>query len=98
MGWGAVVAFGGGGGPVAGAGGYGLRDGIPDLRGQVRALCGSKAKLRSIPLGPTGLLARCRRLPGLEAVTGNGFALPASLADDVVSAVETRSLWSRFGL
>ena len=77
---------------------YGLIDGVSDMRSKMQALHGRKVRLRAIPLGPTGLLSRFRRLPGLEAVTGNGFALPGSLADDVVSAIETRSLWSRFGL
>jgi signal peptide peptidase SppA len=77
---------------------YGLIDGISDIRSKMQALHGRKVRLRAIPLGPTGLLARFRRLPGLEMVTGNGFALPVSLADDLVSAIETRSLWSRFGL
>ena len=77
---------------------FGLIDGIADLRSKMQALHGRKVRLRAIPLGPTGLLSRFRRLPGLEMPAGNGFALPASLADDVMSAIETRSLWSRFGL
>jgi signal peptide peptidase SppA len=77
----------------------GLIDGISDVRSKMQALHGRKVKLRSIPLGPTGLLGRFRRLPGLGlCAPGNGFALPASLADDVLSAIEVRSLWSRFGL
>jgi hypothetical protein len=34
----------------------------------------------------------------LQTAGRDGFALPASFADDLVSAVETRALWSRFGL
>lgn len=80
---------------------YGLIDGISDMRSKMQALHGPKVRLRSIPLAPGGLLSRFRRLPGIEGglpLTGNGFALSASLADDVISAIEARSLWSRFGL
>lgn len=80
---------------------YGLIDGISDMRSKMQALHGPKVRLRSIPLAPGGLLSRFRRLPGIAGglpLTGNGFALSASLADDVISAIEARSLWSRFGL
>jgi signal peptide peptidase SppA len=77
---------------------FGLIDGIADLRSKMRALHGDKVRLRAIPLGSTGLLARFRRLPGFGAVAGDGFAFAPSLADDVVSAIEARALWSRFGL
>jgi signal peptide peptidase SppA len=77
---------------------YGLIDGIADLRSKMRALHGDKVRLRAIPLGPTGLLARFRRLPGFGGASGDGFAFAPSLADDAVSAIEARALWSRFGL
>ena len=76
---------------------YGLIDGLDDLRGKMRALHGDKVRLRAIPLSSGGLLSRFRWLPGFEA-RGNGFALPPALADDVISAIEARALWSRFGL
>ena len=76
---------------------YGLIDGLADLRSKMRALHGDKVRLRAIPLSPTGLFSRFRRLPfGTGDV--NGFALPQALADDLVSALEARALWSRFGL
>jgi signal peptide peptidase SppA len=75
---------------------YGLIDGIADLRSKMRALHGDKVRLRAVPMAPSGLLSRLRRLPGLAA--SEGFAFPASLSDDVISAVEARALWSRFGL
>jgi len=45
-----------------------------------------------------GLLSRFRRLPGLQTITNDGFAFAPSFADDLISAVEARALWSRFGL
>ena len=43
------------------------------------------------------MLGRLRRVPGLDVSTmreGREFAI----GDDLLSAVETRLLWSRFGL
>lgn len=78
---------------------YGLIDGITDMRTKMQALHGTKVRLRAVPLSPGGLLSRFRRLPGVESVwPTTGFALSASMADDLISAVEARSLWSRFGL
>jgi signal peptide peptidase SppA len=77
---------------------YGLIDGIADLRSKMRSLHGDKVRLKVVPLAPGGLLTRLRRLPGFTGAGGDGFAFQASLADDVISAVETRALWSRFGL
>jgi len=76
---------------------YGLIDGLADLRGKMRALHGDKVRLRAIPLSAGGLFARFRRLPFGQGYD-NGFALPHALADDLVSALEARALWSRFGL
>jgi signal peptide peptidase SppA len=77
---------------------YGLIDGLADLRGKMRALHGDKVRLRGIPLSSGGLLSRFRRLPGFEAANDGGFALGPALADDLISAIEARALWSRFGL
>ncbi len=79
---------------------YGLIDGISDMRSKMQEIYGAKVRLRAIPMSPGGLLSRFRRLPGLEAgwSPGNGFALSGALADDVISTVEARALWSRFGL
>ena len=76
---------------------YGLIDGIADLRSKMRALHGEKVRLRAVPMAPGGLLSRFRRLPGFQRGFGSdGFAFPPSLADDLVSAVEARALWSRY--
>ena len=77
---------------------YGLIDGISDLRSKMRALHGDNVRLKAVPMTPSGLLTRLRRLPGLAEYGSEKFAFPASLADDVLSAVEARALWSRFGL
>jgi signal peptide peptidase SppA len=77
---------------------YGLIDGLADLRGKMRALHGDKVRLRAIPLSPGGLLSRFRRRPGFGGGTDSRFALGHGLADDLVSTVEARALWSRFGL
>jgi signal peptide peptidase SppA len=76
---------------------YGLIDGITDLRSKMRSLHGEKVRLKAIPMAPSGLITRLRRLPGLGGAGRETFAFPASLADDVISAVEARALWSRFG-
>jgi ClpP class serine protease len=76
----------------------GLIDGIADLRSKMQQLHGPKVRLRAVSITPGGLLSRLRRLPGLEFACGEGFLRPASLADDLISALEVRALWSRFGL
>jgi signal peptide peptidase SppA len=76
---------------------YGLIDGLADLRSKMRALHGDKVRLRAIPLSSGGLFSRFRRLPGFGITGDNGFALGPALADDLISAIEARALWSRFG-
>jgi signal peptide peptidase SppA len=77
---------------------YGLIDGLGDLRTKMQELHGKRVRLRPVPLAPGGLLSRFRRLPGLQGAGGDGFAFAPTFADDLVSAVEARALWSRFGL
>jgi len=76
----------------------GLIDGIADLRSKMQELHGHKVRLKAVPMAPGGLLSRFRRLPGFHTITNDGFAFGPSLADDLISAVEARALWSRFGL
>lgn len=80
---------------------FGLVDGVADVRTRMRELHGDKVRLRVIPMTGGGLLARFRRLPGFstggsaeEAPSTWGAGLPA----EVLSALEARALWSRFGL
>jgi signal peptide peptidase SppA len=73
----------------------GLIDGIADLRGRMRAEFGPKVRLRPIPIGGGGLLARLRRVPSFDAASDSGRL---AFAEDLMSAVETRALWARYGL
>lgn len=66
----------------------GLVDGVDDLRAHMRRRFGEKVKLRVIG-APTSWL---RRWLGPHTV------LPESWADDLISSLETRALWSRYGL
>src|SRR5262245_52322640 len=76
----------------------GLIDGIADLGSKMRELHGDKVGLKAVPLATGGLLSRFRRFPSFEHITNDGFAFAPSFADDLISAVEARALWSRFGL
>jgi signal peptide peptidase SppA len=75
----------------------GLVDGISDVRSKMRELYGDKVRLKVVPLHREGLLARFRRPPpgvGYGELTRGGLAL----AEDLISAIEARALWSRYGL
>jgi ClpP class serine protease len=76
----------------------GLIDGISDVRTKMREVHGKNVRLRVVPIERGWLAVRLRRLPSI--LGGSGSELPQSLAfaDDLVSAVEIRALWSRFGL
>jgi signal peptide peptidase SppA len=77
----------------------GLIDGIADLRSRMRELHGDTVRLRVVPFDGGGWLARrLRRLPGLASITKPSLAPALTLGDDLISAVEVRALWSRFGL
>ena len=74
----------------------GLADGIGDLRSTLRARYGEKV-LTPVMAPPTGRLAGLlgRRSPGasgLAALEGAG-----SLPDELISALETRAIWAKFG-
>ena len=72
----------------------GLIDGISDVRTKMRELHGEDVHLQVVELQKGGFLARFRRL-----APATGEPLPSlAFADDLVSAVETRALWSRYGL
>jgi len=74
----------------------GLADSIGDLRSTLRARYGEKV-LTPVIAQPTGLLSGLlgRKSPGagqlaaLESIAG--------LPDDLISAVETRAIWAKFG-
>ena len=71
----------------------GLADGLGDLRSILRARYGDKVHT---PLISAERSLFGRRLPGVNVV--DALARNSGLADDVVSAIETRALWGRFGL
>lgn len=77
----------------------GLIDGITDVRTRMRELYGDKVRLKFVPLDRGGLLARLRRLPSLGplAAVAAGSQGPSALADDLISSIETRALWARYG-
>ena len=76
----------------------GLIDGITDVRTKMRELHGDNVKLRSVPLHAGGLFARLRRLPSIAAAPEDAALAGLAIGDDLVSAIEARALWSRFGL
>ena len=71
----------------------GLIDGIADIRSKMRQVFGDKVRLKVIEADRGGLLSRLRRVPGAISFDRPGLAF----ADDLVSAIEARTLWSRFG-
>jgi signal peptide peptidase SppA len=79
---------------------HGLIDGIGDVRSRMRELYGPKVRLALVPTAKSGLLSRFRRLPGLGIpgeFLGDGSLPSVSFADDIVSTLEARALWARFG-
>lgn len=73
---------------------HGLIDGIADVRSKMQELHGKKVRLRVIEPEKPGLLGRMRKLSSSSPAEGGGLAF----AGDLVSAIEARALWSRFGL
>jgi signal peptide peptidase SppA len=76
--------------------GLGLADGIGDLRSTLRARYGEKV-LTPVIAPATGLVSGLlgRRAPGAGSLALDGLA---GLPDDLISALETRAIWARFGL
>lgn len=78
---------------------FGLIDGITDVRTKMRELFGPKVNLSVVPIEKAGLLSRLRRLPvGAIATAAAEGPDGLAFAGDLVSAMETRALWSRYGL
>lgn len=71
----------------------GLADGRGDLRSTLRERYGDKVRMPLIA-GERSFLARRLSLAGLFG----GGAGRAGFADEIISAVEERALWSRYGL
>jgi len=78
----------------------GLIDGISDIRSRMREVVGKDVKLRLVPLSKGGLLGALRRPPSvMDAQSGRPHLIsPVPTADDIISALEERAIWSRYGL
>lgn len=77
----------------------GLIDGIADLRSKMREKYGDKVKLKLVTQEQSFLRRRFRGLPGLGAMFGSSGAFEStSFAEDLISAIEARSIWARYGL
>jgi signal peptide peptidase SppA len=74
----------------------GLADGIGDLRSTLRARYGDKV-LTPVIAQPTGLLSGIlgRKSPGAGQLSA--MESMVGLPDDLISAVETRAIWAKFG-
>jgi signal peptide peptidase SppA len=78
---------------------YGLIDGISDVRTKMKDLHGDNVRLKVMPIDRAGWLSRLRRSPSIGIAGHSGLgASGLAFADDLVSAIEARALWSRFGL
>jgi signal peptide peptidase SppA len=79
---------------------FGLIDGISDVRTRMRELYGDDVQLKAVPLERGGLISRLRRAPSLDAAAAAvGLSGgPTALTDDLISSIETRALWARYGL
>jgi signal peptide peptidase SppA len=74
---------------------YGLVDHIGDLRSVLRARYGEKVAMPLIA-AERGLFGR--RLPGIGQAAESAGHLVPGLADDLISALEARAMWGRYGL
>ena len=75
----------------------GLIDGIGEIRHTLRGLYGEQVRLPVIEPRRSWLK---RKLPfsAAGAAAGDGLGLPADWAGDVLSALEERAVWGRYGL
>ncbi len=76
---------------------FGLIDGISDIRTRMRELYGDDVKLKVVPTDRPGLLSRLRRTPSLDSLASL-TTRDATLTDELLSTLETRALWARYGL
>jgi signal peptide peptidase SppA len=82
----------------------GLIDGIGEMRSRLKEVYGPKVELRLVTTGRAGLLSRLWRRGGggdigqfLSAGDGLSRLSSGSIAEDVLSSLEARALWARFG-
>lgn len=74
----------------------GLADGIGDIRSTLRARYGEKV-LTPVIAQPTGLLSGLLGRKSLGAGQLSAMESMAGLPDELISAVETRAIWAKFG-
>jgi signal peptide peptidase SppA len=75
----------------------GLADAIGDLRSTLRARYGDKV-LSPVIAPPTGLLSGLLGRKSAGAGTLESLGDVAGLPDELISALETRAIWAKFGL
>jgi signal peptide peptidase SppA len=76
---------------------YGLIDGISDIRTRMREIYGDDVKLKVVPIERPGLLSRLRRAPSLDSLASLSSG-ESTLTDELLSTLETRAIWARYGL
>ncbi len=77
----------------------GLIDGIGEVRQVMRDRFGDKVRLKVVPHSKGGLLSRLRKLPSFSSLwRASATSSEHSLSEDVLSTLEARALWQRFGL
>jgi hypothetical protein len=64
----------------------------------MREIHGDTVRLRVVAVERGWLASRMRKLPSVLGGLGSDPQQGLAFADDLVSAVELRALWSRFGL
>lgn len=74
----------------------GLVDGLGDVRSVMREKYGDKTKFKLIPLERSFL--RRLRHGGASGSAAGAAAIGAAIGDELISSLETRALWARFGL
>lgn len=76
----------------------GLIDGLADVRSKMRELYGEEVQLRLVS-PERGLFFRRSRGVGVRLTRGDyGLGETPGFADELISAIEARALWARFGL
>ena len=77
----------------------GLIDGISDVRTKMREIHGENVRLKVVPLERGGFLSRLKRIPSFEEFIQNKITHEhSSLSDELISSLERRALWSKYGL
>lgn len=75
---------------------YGLVDRLGDLRGVLRERFGEEVKMKLFTSERSFFFRRGSGIGGIADAVNGG--VPAGFADDLVSALEARALWARYGL